>query len=149
VLPCWRSASSSVSRYRSTRHSVWWTQAPTISNLLVGWTGGPSAEKLIGLSREQLRRSAFESLAMISGLETDQVAALFIRDWFHDWANDPFALGAYSYPRVGGLRAAKILAEPIDDTLFFAGEATDVLGFNGTVHGAIETGRRAAGEILG
>jgi monoamine oxidase len=126
---------------------VWWTQAPSISNLLVGWAGGPSAEKLIGLNRDQLRRAAFDSLSSIFGLAVDQVAALFVRDWFHDWANDSLALGAYSYPRVGGLRAAKVLAEPIDDTLFFAGEATDVLGFNGTVHGAIETGRRAAREI--
>jgi monoamine oxidase len=32
--------------------------------------------------------------------------------------------------------------------LFFAGEATDQSGRNGTVDGAIESGKRAAGEIL-
>jgi len=31
--------------------------------------------------------------------------------------------------------------------LFFAGEATDIGGHNGTVHGAIASGRRAATEI--
>jgi monoamine oxidase len=36
----------------------------------------------------------------------------------------------------------------VDDTLFFAGEATDVTGNNGTVHGAIASGKRAAQEIL-
>jgi monoamine oxidase len=40
------------------------------------------------------------------------------------------------------------LASPIDNTLFFAGEATDTTGHNGTVHGAIASGRRAAKEIL-
>jgi monoamine oxidase len=32
--------------------------------------------------------------------------------------------------------------------LFFAGEATDITGHNGTVHGAIASGKRAAKEIL-
>jgi len=32
--------------------------------------------------------------------------------------------------------------------LFFAGEHTDTTGHNGTVHGAIASGQRAAREIL-
>ena len=43
---------------------------------------------------------------------------------------------------------SEALARPIDNTLFFAGEATDVSGHNGTVHGAIASGNRAAAEIL-
>lgn len=39
-------------------------------------------------------------------------------------------------------------AESIHGTLFFAGEATDITG-NGTVHGAIARGLRAAKEIAG
>jgi hypothetical protein len=49
---------------------------------------------------------------------------------------------------VGGLEAARVLAEPIEKTLFFAGEATDFAGHFGTVHGAISSGVRAAMEIL-
>ena len=44
------------------------------------------------------------------------------------------------------LKAA--LARSIDNTLFFAAEATDTAGHDGTVHGAIASGRRAAQEIL-
>jgi monoamine oxidase len=40
------------------------------------------------------------------------------------------------------------LAAPVNNTLFFAGEATDLTGYTGTVHGAIASGRRAAQEIL-
>jgi monoamine oxidase len=36
----------------------------------------------------------------------------------------------------------------VQDTLFFAGEATDVTGNTGTVHGAIASGQRAAVEII-
>ena len=45
------------------------------------------------------------------------------RDYFHDWSNDSFALGAYTYPKIGGIEASRALAQPINDTLFFAGEA--------------------------
>jgi monoamine oxidase len=44
--------------------------------------------------------------------------------------------------------AAKKLAETVVDTLYFAGEATNGDGYNGTVHGAIATGLRAAKELL-
>jgi monoamine oxidase len=44
--------------------------------------------------------------------------------------------------------AAAKLAEPVAGTLYFAGEATNADGYNGTVHGAIATGLRAATELL-
>ena len=40
------------------------------------------------------------------------------------------------------------LARSLDDTLFFAGEATNTEGHHGTVHGAIATGLRAAKEVM-
>jgi monoamine oxidase len=64
----------------------------------------------------------------------------------HDWGRDPFARGAYSYVAVGGGDARAALAAPVDDTLFFAGEATSNDGQGGTVNGALETGERAARE---
>lgn len=62
--------------------------------------------------------------------------------------NDPFSRGAYSYGKAGQSGAQEALAMPIHDTLFFAGEATDVGGHNDTVHGAIASPRRAANEII-
>jgi monoamine oxidase len=66
----------------------------------------------------------------------------------HDWQQDPFSRGAYSYASVGGFDAAKALAAPVADTLYFAGEATNCNGYNGTVHGAMASGDRAARELL-
>lgn len=65
----------------------------------------------------------------------------------HDWNSYPFSRGAYSFVRVGGTRAPALLARPINGTLFFAGEATSP-DQSGTVPGAIESGRRAARQIL-
>jgi monoamine oxidase len=62
----------------------------------------------------------------------------------HDWTADPFACGAYSYVVTGAATARAMLGESIDDTLFFAGEATSTDGQGGTVSGAFESGQRAA-----
>ncbi|MCY0725974.1 FAD-dependent oxidoreductase, partial [Klebsiella pneumoniae] len=55
-----------------------------------------------------------------------------------DWAKDPFARGAYSYVLVDGAGARQALAQPLADTLFFAGEATSV-DDSGTVAGALSS----------
>jgi len=64
-----------------------------------------------------------------------------------DWANDPYARGAYSYLGIGGSDAVSSLAKPVRNTLFFAGEATHY-ELSGTVAGAIASGYRAADEVL-
>jgi monoamine oxidase len=50
--------------------------------------------------------------------------------------------------KVGGGHAQQDLAKPIANRLFFAGEASDITGYNGTVHGAMASGQRAAEEII-
>ena len=64
-----------------------------------------------------------------------------------DWQADPYSRGGYSYVRVGGAGARERLGEPLEDTLFFAGEATDA-DEAGTVAGALRSGQRAARRIL-
>jgi monoamine oxidase len=66
----------------------------------------------------------------------------------HNWERDPFSRGAYSYAAVGGSGAARKLARPVEQTIFFAGEATDTDGHSGTVEGALATGSRAARGVL-
>lgn len=68
--------------------------------------------------------------------------------WTHNWVNDPYSRGAYSYMVVGGSDSPGKLARPVKGTLFFAGEASDTDGRTGTVHGAIASGRRAAKQAL-
>lgn len=63
------------------------------------------------------------------------------------WSLDPWARGAYSHARVGRREARAILAEPVDDRLFFAGEATHPTMFS-TAHGAHDTGVAAARAVI-
>ena len=65
-----------------------------------------------------------------------------------NWAADPLIRGAYSYLPVNGLDLPKLLAAPVADTLFFAGEATVSDAQTGTVFGALQSGLRVAREIL-
>jgi monoamine oxidase len=63
------------------------------------------------------------------------------------WAHDPFARGSYSHALPGHAGDRAVLAAPVDNRLFFAGEATSP-NFFSTAHGARDSGERAAGEIL-
>ena len=64
------------------------------------------------------------------------------------WSHDPFALGSYSHALPGHADKRAVLALPVDDRLFFAGEATSPHFFS-TAHGAHETGVRATAEAIG
>jgi monoamine oxidase len=127
---------------------TWWTQAPLESNLLTGWAGGPAAEKLIDLSQEQLLDRAIATLHKVFNKNATDLREQVDSFYYHNWTHDPFSRGAYSYPKAGGLAAAKALAKPIEDTIFFAGEATDFSGASGTVHAAIASGVSAARRLL-
>jgi monoamine oxidase len=122
---------------------TWWSRSD--APILTGWVGGPAAAAL--------NRNAMLDLALREVHQLFGRAPLELRrrleDWrVHDWSADPLARGAYSYTRVGGLKAAEQLAEPIAQTLFFAGEALASGPAQGTVHGAVATGFRAADRVL-
>jgi monoamine oxidase len=125
--------------------NVWWTQNPICAPLLTGWSGGPRAVEL--LEGGDIEFAAIDELARVFGIQRRRADAMLdsIHTW--DWMNDPHIRGAYSYSGVGGHFASRILARSIDDTLFFAGEATDS-GSSGTVEGAIASGKRAAQKVL-
>ena len=127
---------------------TFWTTMPARTPLLVAWAPSACAERLSGKGQEHQIDRALRSLGENLELAPERLSDLFDRGYVHDWQMDPFARGAYSYVRVGGDQAETQLAEPVADTLFFAGEAADTSGNVGTVHGAISSGYRAAGEIL-
>jgi monoamine oxidase len=127
---------------------VWWTAHPEASNTITGWVGGPRSAALTGLDAKTLGDKACATLARIFGLRKQGVHALLKGCYTHDWQHDRFSLGAYSYVAAGGLDASRQMTEPVADTLFFAGEHTDITGHWGTVHAAMRSGLRAAEQIL-
>jgi monoamine oxidase len=96
-----------------------------------------------------------EGFAAMAAFATDELAALrgnAIRKELTPlaasfWRADEFARGSYSYARPGHAGDRAVLAAPVDDRLFFAGEACSSHFFS-TVHGAYETGIAAAEAAL-
>jgi monoamine oxidase len=127
---------------------TWWTTMPEKLPLITGWAPFRCAERLSGKSRSFVIDQCLRTLSNLLNLGPEELAQLLDAAYFHDWQNDPFSRGAYSYGAVGADGAQRALASPIENRLFFAGEATDTSGHNGSVHGAIASGRRAAREIL-
>jgi monoamine oxidase len=119
---------------------TWWTTHPIISPMLTGWSAGSAADQFQSLDEHHIAARALGSLARILGRPLPRPEAVY----FHNWQTDPFFRDAYSYVPVNALPARKALAVPVEDTLFFAGEATELNGNAGTVHGAIASGIRAA-----
>jgi monoamine oxidase len=113
-------------------------------NLIVCFFGGRFAA--------QLERDGIDAMAAFAA---DELAALFGEDVRKQlrplaasaWRADPFACGSYSYALPGHADDRARLAAPVDDRLFFAGEACSP-NFFSTAHGAYQTGLDAADAAL-
>ena len=127
---------------------TWWTALPRRAPLVTAWTGGTRARELLGMGETNRVARVVASLASSLGRPRGDVESRVDAWWTHDWSRDPFARGAYAYALVGGASAADALAAPVDATLFFAGEHVAGVDACGTVHGAIDSGERAARELL-
>lgn len=100
----------------------------------------------------QLERDGLEAMAAFA---SDELAGLFGADIRRRlspitasfWRADRFARGSYSYALPGHADDRARLAAPVDDRLFFAGEACSLEYFS-TAHGAYETGTAAAAAAL-
>ena len=112
--------------------------------VLVAYHSGSRAQYINQLSDEDLIAGCMETLRKLFGADIPDPIG-YVRT---GWAQDPFSCGSYSYGKVGSSLADRArLAEPVDGRLFFAGEATHP-HYTGTVHGAYETGIRAAKEVV-
>ncbi|MCC5972473.1 MAG: FAD-dependent oxidoreductase [Rubellimicrobium sp.] len=95
-----------------------------------------------------------EGPAALGAFALDRVADIFganirrhlTRAFPTAWSTDRWTLGSWSCAAPGQAHQRAALARPVDERLFFAGEATSI-GGQGTCHGAFATGVRAAQEI--
>ncbi len=115
--------------------------------------GSPVIECFFGGERARLLNE--QGLAAGFAFAIDQLGSLFgaeVRPRLRpltasSWTRMTRVGGAYSYALPGQVGARKSLAQPFDQRLFFAGEATSASDFS-TAHGAHDSGVRAAGEVI-
>jgi monoamine oxidase len=124
---------------------LWWRPGqgqPNEEPLLTAFFGGADAARLEHASPADAIAEATRHLADIlgRGLDGHVLDARYIA-----WGAEEFTRMGYSSLPPGGLGLRATLAAPIG-ALHFAGEATNP-AHPATVHGAIESGRRAAAEL--
>jgi monoamine oxidase len=127
---------------------TWWTHYPTEVAQLTGWLGGSSASNLKDLSDEAILEVALQSLANLFPVSPDFLKQN-LKGWkVANWIKDPFVCGGYSFETVDSAEAKKVLQEPEDSTVFFAGEALHKGIETGTVEAALINGRDTAQKII-
>ena len=112
-------------------------------SVLLAFTKGAHARSIESLSTAEVVDQAMADLRGMFGTSiTDPTNATVTK-----WHADPFARGSYSHvPPGGNMADYEELAQPVEDRLFFAGEAT-TRRYPGTVHGALLSGEREAERI--
>jgi monoamine oxidase len=127
---------------------TWWTQYPDAHPVLTGWLPGPKASELAALSDEDLVEKSLVSLSHIFKKDLTWLKGELIHSKINNWVNDPLSRGAYAYATVGSDMAVAELLTPVDNKLFFAGEALYEGDVGGTVEAALASGLEAARQIL-
>jgi len=112
-------------------------------NIAIVFTGGRHAIWLEKQGQQAGHDYALDRIAEVFGNDIRKHAT---RSIVTAWTTEPWTKGSYSCALPGQAHQREVLARPLEDRLFFAGEATTV-GDNSTCHGAFRSGIRAAREI--
>jgi monoamine oxidase len=127
---------------------VWWTQHPADFPVLTGWFGGPKTKAIAHFDEHELIEAGVASLADIFDLDPKQLTWNLVTGRAINWANDPFARGAYSYATPDTRKAKSALARPDGRPVLFSGEALHRGPEMGTVEAALANGLETAQTIL-
>src|SRR6185436_5749510 len=127
---------------------TWWTQLPDESPVLTGWLAGPNSNKFITTDPDPLLKEALQSLSGIFRLKETELRKLLMASQIINWSSDPFSRGGYGYEVVNGKAYKESLTQPVENTLYFAGEALSMSCSAGTVEAALSSGIEVAEKIL-
>ncbi|MCA9980511.1 MAG: FAD-dependent oxidoreductase, partial [Anaerolineales bacterium] len=134
-------------QYIPERKGEWveWVNFSAITDqpILLGFNAADFGRETESWTDEQIVASAMQTLRQIFGADIPDPEAYQLTRW----ASDPLAGGSYSFNALGSTPDMRdALAEPLADTLFWAGEATS-RDYFGTVHGAYLSGVAAAEAV--
>jgi monoamine oxidase len=118
------------------------TVRPAGHEVLLAFFGGVQARELE--ARGELEAAAREELAHLFGAA---LLGRIRRATSTAWASDPWARGSYSAARPGFARCRPVLAEPVGERVFFAGDACTVDTF-GAINGAWDSAVVAARRLV-
>jgi monoamine oxidase len=126
---------------------TWWLSSRNVP-VLTGWWGGPSTFDN-NHSEQSLYERAIRSLAYIFGVSEEAIRKHVVHWRIANWVSDQNSCGAYGYATVDAERVTTMMREPIEDTIYFAGEALYTGAAMGTVEAALVSGRDVSKKLSG
>ena len=108
---------------------------------------GPGAEELSNKNEEEILQIAISSLSAIFKMTVPEIQQRIVASKVFNWFTERYAQGAYSYPYPSSKEAKRIMNKPVDDTIFFAGEALYSKESLGTVEAALVSGKEVAAKV--
>jgi monoamine oxidase len=113
---------------------------PLDAPIAVGFHGGQQAR--------DYEKDDAAALAHVQGalrqMYGPRVDTELLRTGLTHWGSNPYSLGSYAAARPGGSRMHAVLAQPVDDRLFFAGDACARPIYNGSLAGAYDSAVHAS-----
>ena len=106
--------------------------------------GGNTAKALTNLAEEDKVNFALDRLRSDFG---NDISRTFVKGAASSWATNPLTQGAYASASPGAYAMRKVLREPVDDKVFFAGEACHPTMW-ASVAGAHLSGHDVALEVM-
>jgi monoamine oxidase len=128
---------------------TWWTQSADDCGIITGWITGEPMKAFRRLDAAAQIESCVASLAAIFGMEPHRLHDNLQAARVFDWVSAPYVLGGYSFETVGSAEARALLSTPVEDTLYFSGEALYEGKVPGTVEAAFSSGLRTAETLAG
>src|SRR4030095_5843815 len=119
------------------------TVRPAGHEILLAYFGGDYARELE--AQRGLEAATREELVRLFGADFDRRIR---RGTATAWGGDAWARGSYSAARPGFAHCRSVLAQPVAERIFFAGDACTVDPF-GAIHGAWASGVEAAARVAG
>lgn len=126
------------------RDNVAFVIKPLDAPIAVGFHGGQQAR--------DFEKDDAAALAHVQGalrqMYGPRADSELLRTGLTHWGSNPYSLGSYSAARPGGSRMHAVMAQPVGDRLFFAGEACARPIYNGSLAGAYESAIDASRQII-
>ncbi len=118
---------------------------PAGRSYVIAFVGGSLARELEEAGEDAAQAFALAPLRALFGQRIDM---MLLGSRQTGWGRDPFALGSYAVAKPHATEYRAVLARPIDEKIFFAGEAVAANGWAATVAGAYRSGRKVAHDII-
>lgn len=120
---------------------------PGRSGILVNFTGGETAAKQFAVTNDKIAETTRKFLDKLNPVLSESISNWNGLATVDHWLSNQWTKGSYSYWKVGQYTKFAGILGKREGNIFFAGEHTSIKWL-GYLNGAVESGERAAQEVI-